>query len=158
MRDFRERESEEAWKVVHRRKNSSHHSQALRTCFINRLPASITIKEIAQTFRTHGAIANIVIPMNQKLSSQKFAFVQYHYPQSLHTAIRDEHGRDLNGSKITVYPAKHDTRTPSNQRHYKPSTKPSITSYHPKITKHPHKPMKTRDHRSYKEATKPSIP
>ena len=84
--------------------------------FINRLPATITRNEIAQIFRTHGAIGNIVIPTTQKNPTHRFAFVQYLYPQSLHTAIRDENGKEINGSRITVYLAKYDTTTISNHQ------------------------------------------
>lgn len=100
-RDSREREEETQWNVVHRKKPKTLHTQASQTCFINRLPPSTTIPEIAQIFRIHGDIANIFIT-HQKHSTHKFAFVQFHYPQSLQTAIRDEHGRTLKGFKLIV--------------------------------------------------------
>lgn len=93
--------------------------------------------------------------MNQKNPTHRFAFVQYLYPQSLHTAIRDENGREVNGSTITVYPAKHDTATIPNLQIQKMPTFQHAPPQNPNSKTYPqHKPP-ARDHRSYKDVTKP---
>nr|CCA66179.1 hypothetical protein [Beta vulgaris subsp. vulgaris] len=108
----RERNQEDQWTVVTRKKPRTHHSQALQTCFINHLPKYITTSDLAKIFRTHGAINNIHIPESQTNPNHLYAFVQFAYPQSLATAIRDENGRLIGKSRITVFPAKYDKRQP----------------------------------------------
>ena len=156
-RNSREREQETQWITVNGRKPRNHHNQAVRTCFVNHLPASITITDLAKIFRTHGAIANISIPYNQKSPNLKFAFVQFKYPQSLVTAIRDENGRKVFGSRITAFPAKFDKPL----SHIKPN------SYHPQPTPKIHKNhnqdsapryVNLRDNRSYREVAYSNIP
>lgn len=157
-RDPRERSGETQWTTIKRKKHRNQHHQASKTCFINHLPSSITIPEISQIFRTHGAIANIYIPTSQKNPNHIFAFVQYQYPQSLLTAIRDENGKIVKGSKIIVFPAKYD----------KPITYPAQNlQFRTKKTQHPDKTTTTkpninkprfRDYRSYREVTKASFP
>lgn len=102
------RSHENPWIMVNMKKSRSPNLQASRTCFVNHLPQSITIPEIAKIFGTHGAISDITILKNQKQPRHKFAFVQFQYPQSLITAIRDENNRIVETRAISVYPAKHD--------------------------------------------------
>nr|CCA65973.1 hypothetical protein [Beta vulgaris subsp. vulgaris] len=142
---------ENPWITVNRKKTRTPNPQASRTCFVNHLPQSITISEIARVFRTHGAIADITIPKNQKQLAHKFAFVQFHYPQSLITAIRDENRRKVEDNLISVFPAKYDKSqtTLTNTYNYKqsgPSTNKKIPI---KVASAPY----VRDGRSYKEAT-----
>lgn len=152
-RNHRERNQEAQWTIVNHKKTRTHHNQAIRTCFVNHLPPSTTIPDLAKVFRTHGAISYISIPATQKNPKYKFAFVQFSYPQSLVTAIRDENGRRLLESKITVFPAKFDKKPPSlinpNLYHHQPQTKP----HRPSNPTPSQRTLNTRDNRSYKEVT-----
>lgn len=64
-RESRERNNENQWEVVRRKKKPGTKSHlASRTCFVNHLPIAITVPELAQIFRRHGAIEAITIPPN----------------------------------------------------------------------------------------------
>lgn len=153
-RDPKERNEENQWKSVKRTKTRSQQPQALRTCFINHLQPSITILEISQTFRTHGAIVNISIPASQKNPKHIFAFVQYHYPQSLLTAIRDENGETLKGSRITIFPAKYDKCTTYLPQNLKSQTKRTQPPGKVITSKPNNNKTSFRDFRSYRDVTK----
>lgn len=152
-REKNETEQEYQWTTVNRKKPKPHQPKASRTCFLNHLPSTSTISTIAKIFRSHGAIANIHIPQNQKNPNHIYAFVQFYHPQSLITAIRDENGRIIEGNRISVHPAKHDKQIPHIPRplnHKKPdiskTTQKTPTPYYPNM----------RGPKSYKEITKPS--
>nr|CCA66177.1 hypothetical protein [Beta vulgaris subsp. vulgaris] len=155
-RASRERNKEFQWTTVKHSKTRQAQTQARRTCFINHLPATITIPEISQIFRTHGAIANILIPASQKNPDQVFAFVKFHFPQSMNTALRDEHGKSVKGSKITVFPAKYDKPTPKIYQNHKPQTTHTHIPNNP-ITNRQYNPKPSfRDARTYREVANPS--
>ena len=100
------------WTVVNRRKPRNQQPLASRTCYVNHLPNTFTISDVSRIFRVHGAIANIHIPPIQKNPNYKYAFVQFYYPQSLTTAIRDENGKKIETHSISVFPAKKDNPIP----------------------------------------------
>lgn len=107
------RNQEFQWqKVIKRRSATKKPPQATRTCFVNHLPLHLTSHEIANIFRTHGPIEFIYIPMIRNNKLFKCAFVQFRYPQSLPTAVRDENRRKIEANRITVHPAKYD-KSPS---------------------------------------------
>lgn len=147
---------ENPWLTIKRRKSKPPNHQASRTCFVNHLPPSITIPEIARIFRTHGAIAEITIPKTQNQTSHKFAFVQFHYPQSLTTAIRDENKRKVETMVISVHPAKYDKNL-----YARANNPPTTLTYSSRvantkqISQNPKKAY-TRDLRTYKEAANPT--
>lgn len=105
-RVYSERNNKGQWTLVSKKKPKPKRIQAARTCFINHLPTIITISDLAQIFRKHGAIENITIPTTQKNPNYKFAFVQYYYPQSLNTAIRDENGQRVEELKMIAISCK----------------------------------------------------
>lgn len=154
-RDSRERNHENLWTTVSRKKPKPRQTHATKMCFVNHLPLNITISEISHIFRTHGAIAAITIPTTQKHSNHIFAFVQYYYPQSLTTAVRDENGKKVGDTRITIYPAKYDKpQTPINNPNQPRKPQPRIIQdrNHPKQKNHK---SQIRDNRSYKKVTKP---
>lgn len=124
------------------KKPKTYQTQACRTCFINHLPPSTTISTLSQIFRKHGAIDEITIPAFQKNPNTKFAFIQYRYPQSLVTALRDENGCLINGSKVTVLPAKYDKPIqthilPTNNHPKTPTSQKPYNTFKPLQTKQP---------------------
>ena len=136
-----------------RTKNFREDRIATRTCSVNFLPLPITSTEVAKIFKTHGSIDHIYIPLIKPHANHKAAFVQFHYPQPLPTAVRDEHGRKLGSHRITVHPAKFDKALQLHQQR-PPSHLP------PPPPKPPLKPQKThpanqkiamRGQRTYKE-------
>lgn len=149
-----ERDQEHQWTVVSRRKSKPHQPIALRTCFVNHLPLSITISDIAQVFRSHGAIANVSIPTFQKYPTHKFAFVQFYFPQSLATAVRDENGRIIENKAISVFPAKKDMGTSQTKQSYSfphASNKHHAKPLYVKQNAQREAQMSLRDNRSFKE-------
>ena len=147
--------NQDQWTIVQRRKTNKSRTQATKTCFINHLPLIATISDVAKIFRTHGAIAEIVIPSTQKNPHHKFAFVQYTYPQSLATAIRDEHGRRMGNSRISVFPAKYDK--PVNQSIPNPRFPHKNSQEKSFMSSNPHR-NNMRDSRSYKEVANTKNP
>lgn len=150
-RNTRERihQGEYQWRTVTRKKPRRTQPLASHTCFVNHLPPTLTPADIAKIFRSHGAIADIHIPLNQKNPNHNYAFVQFYYPQSLTTAIEDENGRWIDNLQISVHPAKHDKPVPSYPSHNNNHPLPSK----PKPHKKPHQTFSnTRDYRTYREA------
>nr|CCA66152.1 hypothetical protein [Beta vulgaris subsp. vulgaris] len=141
---------EHQWIVINRRKPKASQPSASRTCFINHLPVTFTIADIAKIFRTHGAIANVCIPPNQKYPNHNFAFVQFYHSQSLYTAIRDENGRQVEKHRISVFPAKQD-KFRNTKNTYTYQHQPRSQSTKPKDNRKAQRSL--RDNRSYKEAT-----
>lgn len=125
--------------------------QAKQTCFVNHIPLHSSTHDIAKIFNTHGPIEFIYIPVIRPQSKHKCAFVQFKYPQSLPTAIRDENRRKVETNHITVHPAKYDKPPSFINKHIHHNLPPP-----PKRTQ---KPITTnnakRDWRSYKEAVYP---
>lgn len=108
-------------------------------------------------FRTHGAIANISIHASSKNPEHIFAFVQYHFPLSLHTFLRDENGKSVKGSRITVFPAKYDKPTPNQPQNHKFQISRPHLPKNPTITKQKNRKSSFRDFRSYREVANPNI-
>lgn len=150
----RERNNNQQWSVVSRKRTKPPQAQATRTCFINHLPSTFSISDIAKIFRSHGAILYINIPTTQKHPDYKCAFVQFYYPQSLTTAIRDEHGKRIEGSRITVFPAKQDKPVPIN--HHTKSSHQTPRENQP--SRHNQVKYAVKDNRSYREVTQPTKP
>lgn len=140
------------WIVVNRRKPRNQQPLASRTCYVNHLPNTITISDISRIFRVHGAIANIHIPPIQKNPNHKYAFVQFYYPQSLITAIRDENGKKIETHFISVFPAKKDNPIPKPNfiNHQQP---PRTTQFNQNKTQKVQFSM--CDNRSYSQVTSP---
>nr|CCA66187.1 hypothetical protein [Beta vulgaris subsp. vulgaris] len=142
------------WNVVSKRKPRSPSTpKASRTCFVNFLPSTMNTTDIAAMFKIHGTVDSVYIPSGQLKKPHQCAFVRFIYPQSLLSAIRDEHGRCLGNHRITVHHAKFDKPPDKpNHRHHNPSplhTKPPAFDHK---TFHPtHRPAH-RDSRTYKEA------
>ena len=108
-RESSERNHEPQWQTVRRRNPATKTThQATRTCFVNHLPLHLSSHEIAKIFKTHGPIEFIYIPTIRGDRNHKCAFVQFKFPQSLPTAVRDEHRRRVENHRITTYPAKYD--------------------------------------------------
>lgn len=143
-----ERSHDNHWTVVTRRKSKPHQPSASKTCFINHLPLSTTISDLSQIFKIHGAISNIHIPTFQKYPTHKFAFVQFYYPQSLTTAIRDENGRQFAHKRISVFPAKHDMFINHNKIPESTPAKPKPVNGFTSKGVH----FSLRDNRTYKDA------
>ena len=153
----RERNNEHPWRTVQRRRKPSNPHLAKHTCFVNHLPLHLNTQDIAKIFKTHGPIEFIYLPIIRPQSSHKCAFVQFKYPQSLPTAIRDENRRKVETKRITVHPAKYDKP---------PSLIHRITAHNlPPPPQNAHQPAPAnakrsnsakRDWRSYKEVTNPS--
>lgn len=161
MRDPpRERNPDLQWTVVSRKKprpSSTH--RALRTCFVNFLPITITSSEIAAIFKTHGSIDSIYIPISQNTKAYKCAFVRFLFPQSLPTALRDVHGRRLGKHRITVHQAKQDKPLPKQDTdNAKPFHIPPKTQNNPHQNHYPSRHHAYRDSRTYKEASLPTHP
>ena len=138
------------WQTMKRRRKPNQNPlQAIQTCFANNLPLTSNSSEIANLFKTHGAIDYIYIPAIKEHSSTKYAFVRFQYPQSLPTTIRDENGRIVGSNRITVFPAKMDKPPPTNhkppKRHLPPP--PKNLPRNPQFTA-----PSIRDSRTYKEA------
>ena len=147
-----ERNPNHQWTLVTKKKPKPFISSAKRTCFVNYLPVSTDTKGIAAIFKSHGSIDSIYIPSRQKKESHLCAFVQFMYPQSLPSAIRDEHGRRLGNHRITVHYAKYDkpflTQNPKTNSHHHPTPKLFNTT---KINPSSNRIYNRRDSRSYKE-------
>lgn len=137
------------WTEVKRRKPRNLQPSATKTCFVNHLPTSTNISDLAKIFRTHGAIANIHIPTIQKHSTHIYAFVQFYYPQSLQTAIRDEHKRMIGNKCISVFPAKQDK---PGLIHTTMNLNPQPPSQKQNQSKVKNVQFTLRDNRSYKDA------
>lgn len=72
------------------------------------------------------------------------------------TALRDEHGKSVKGSRITVFPAKYDKPTPSVfQNHQFQPTKTHDSQNHI-INRQNNLKSSLRDTRTYREVTNPS--
>ena len=155
-RASRERNKEFQWTTVKYSKTRQAQPQARRTCFINHLPPTITISELSQIFRTHGAISDILIPAFQKNPEHVFAFVKYHFPQSMNTALRDEHGKSVRGSRITVFPAKYDKPSPKIYKNHKPHTTQTHIPNKPTSDRQNNPKPSFRDARTYREVANPS--
>lgn len=153
-----ERIPQTQWQIVTNKKHKHRHQtlQARRTCFVNFLPISTTNSEIAKIFRSHGYIEYIYIPMVREHQTHKYAFVQFRYPQSLPTAIRDVHGQKLEHLRITVHPAKSD-KTPYPHKpnlSFLPPPPPNPKTIHKYLN--PISKEAKRDTRSYKEVASPT--
>ena len=150
-----ERNNGEQWTVVSRRRQRPKQTQAAKTCFINHIPITTTISDLAQIFRKHGAIENIAIPINQKNLNHKFAFVQFYHPQSIITAIQDENGQRIGGLRMTVHHAKYDKPQATTNQQKNLTQSNHCKHQKPHQTK-PKEPLSNvRDNRSYREVTNP---
>lgn len=107
---------EPQWQIVTKKKPKHHPPQGRRTCFINYLPLPTTNSEISRIFKPHGYIEFIYIPVVKEHRNHKFAFVQFKFPQSLLTAIRDVHGQRMGQHRIAVHAAKYDKKYPLHDR------------------------------------------